>query len=147
MIPNKEWRQYIAVKQLLRGITSKHHHDFYCLNCLYSFRTENKLKSHNKVIKNNDFFNIVVPSNDTKILEFSQYQKSDKAPFIVAADLECSLEKIYGCKNKPKNSFTTKVGERILLFKRIEKKAWCIQRQRLCEKALWILKRKHSGDN
>ena len=101
MIPNKEWRQYIALKRLLRGITSKHHHDFYCLNCLYSFRTENKLKSHNKVFKNNDFFNIVVPSNDTKILEFNQYQKSDKAPFIVSADLECSLEKIYGCKNNP----------------------------------------------
>ena len=33
---------------LLRGITSKHHGDFYCLNYLHSFRTENKLKSHEK---------------------------------------------------------------------------------------------------
>ena len=77
MIPKKEWWHYVAVKQLpalLRGVTSKHDSDFYCLNCLYSFRTENKLKSHNKVFKNNDFFNIVVPSNDTKILEFNQYQ-------------------------------------------------------------------------
>ena len=42
MIPNKEkegWH-YLAVKKLstlLRGITSKHHGDFYCLNCLHSF--------------------------------------------------------------------------------------------------------------
>ena len=33
-------------------------------------------------------------SEDTKILEFNQYQKSDKAPFIIYADLECYIEKI-----------------------------------------------------
>ena len=37
-------------------------------------------------------------SNDTKILEFNQYQKSDKAPFIIYADLKCIIEKIDGCK-------------------------------------------------
>ena len=40
---------------LLRRITSKHHGDFYCLNCLHSCRTENKLKSHKKRCKNKDF--------------------------------------------------------------------------------------------
>ena len=35
---------------------------FYCLNCLRSFRTENKLKSHEKVCTNKDFCGIVVPS-------------------------------------------------------------------------------------
>ena len=30
-----------------------------------------------------------MPSKDTKILELNQYQKSDRAPFIVYADLEC----------------------------------------------------------
>ena len=34
-----------------------------------------------------------MPSEDTKILEFSQYQNSDKAPFIINVDLE-SLIKI-----------------------------------------------------
>ena len=34
--------------------TLKHHGDFYCLNYLNSFRTENKLKSHEKVCKNKD---------------------------------------------------------------------------------------------
>ena len=28
-----------------------------------------------------------MPSEDTKILEFNQYQKSDKAPFVIYADL------------------------------------------------------------
>ena len=37
-----------------------------------------------------------MPSEDTKILKLSQYQKSDEAPFIIYADLECILEKIDG---------------------------------------------------
>ena len=39
---------YLAVKELpalLRWITSKHDSDFYCLNCLHSFRTKKKLES------------------------------------------------------------------------------------------------------
>ena len=43
-----------------------------------SFRkqTENKLESYKKVCQNKDFCN-------TKILEFNQSQKSDKAPFVI----------------------------------------------------------------
>ena len=42
-----------------------------------------------------------MPSENFKILEFSQYGKSDKAPFIVHADLESLIGKIEGCKNNP----------------------------------------------
>ena len=48
-----------------------------------------------------------------KLLEFNQYQKSEKAPFIIYADLECIIEKTDGCKNNPENSSTTKVSEHI----------------------------------
>ena len=41
MIPNSEWQwYYLSVKKLLvllRGL-SKNNGDFYCLNCLYSFK-------------------------------------------------------------------------------------------------------------
>ena len=50
---------------------------------------------------------------DTKILEFNQYQKSDRAPFIIYADLESLIEKIGGCKNNPENSSTTKISKPI----------------------------------
>ena len=76
MIPNKEkgrWH-YFAVKKLstlLRGITLKHHGDFYCFNCLHSFRTENKLKSHEKGCKNKDLCEIVMPSKKNNMLEFN----------------------------------------------------------------------------
>ena len=73
MIPNeeKEGWHYLA-SALLHGITSKHEGDFYCLNCLHSFRTENKLKSHEKVCKNKDFCGIVMPSEKDQILKFNQ---------------------------------------------------------------------------
>ena len=73
----------------------------------------------------------MMPSGDTKILEFNQYQKSDKVQFIIYAVLECLIEKTDGCKDNPENSSTTKVGKHILLgfsmstmlsFKSIENK-------------------------
>ena len=54
-----------------------------------------------------------MPSEDTKILEFNQYQKSDKVIFIIYADLECLMEKTDGCKNNPEHSSITKVSEHI----------------------------------
>ena len=56
------------------------------------FATENKRESHKKVCENKEFCNvedtkIMLPSEDTKILEFNQYQKSDKAQFVIYADL------------------------------------------------------------
>ena len=63
--------------------------DFYCLNCLHFFATENKRESHKKVCENKHFCKTVMPSEDTKILEYYQYQKSDKAPFVIYAELEC----------------------------------------------------------
>ena len=52
-------------------------------------------------------------SEDTKILEFNQDQKSDKGPSISHADLECLIKKIGGCKHDPENLFTTKVVEHV----------------------------------
>ena len=49
IISNGEGWYYVAVKELfglLHGITSKYNGDFYCLNYLHFFRTENKFKSH-----------------------------------------------------------------------------------------------------
>ena len=58
---------------LLRGIACKRHDDFYCLNCFHSLATENTRDSHEKVCKNKHFCNVVMPFEDTKILEFNQY--------------------------------------------------------------------------
>ena len=52
----KDWH-YLVVKSLsglLRGITSNHDGYFYCLNCLHSCKTKEKLKRHEKVCKDHD---------------------------------------------------------------------------------------------
>ena len=54
MIPNGEGCHYLAVKKLsalLREITSKNNGHFYCLNCLHSFRTKDKLELHKQYVK------------------------------------------------------------------------------------------------
>ena len=47
----KNWHQLAVtrVPALLRGITSNHNGDFYCLNCSQSYSTKNKLKEHERV--------------------------------------------------------------------------------------------------
>ena len=54
-----------------------------------------------------------MPSENTKVLKFNEYQKSDKPPFIISTDLECITEKIDGWKNNPENSSTTKLSKHI----------------------------------
>ena len=52
MIPNGKGSHYLALNKLsalLRGVTSKYDGDFYCLTCFDSFRTKNKLESHEKI--------------------------------------------------------------------------------------------------
>ena len=55
IISNREKiRYYLAVKKLsalLRGITSRNNGDFYCLNCLHSFRIKNNLNYIKKYVK------------------------------------------------------------------------------------------------
>ena len=52
IISNREGWHYLPVKELsalLRGITSKDDDEFYNLNCLHSFKTKNRLESHEKL--------------------------------------------------------------------------------------------------
>ena len=49
----QKWHDLVVknLSRLLRGITSNHKEDFYCLNCFLSYRTENKLEAHKKYVK------------------------------------------------------------------------------------------------
>ena len=97
MIANGENQlHYLAVKKLpasLRGITSKHHRDLYCLKFPQSFVTEKSLNCKNGC-EQKDFCNVIMPFEDIKILKFNEYEKPDKVHFIIYADLECIIEKI-----------------------------------------------------
>ena len=68
---------YLAVKRippLLRGVSSTHDGDYYCLNCFHSYRTEEKLKAHEELCANNNFALI-------KIYFYYPWEKYIKKPF------------------------------------------------------------------
>ena len=68
------------------------------------FRTENKLKSHEKVCKNKQNCGIAIPSEKVNILDFNQNSKSDKMPYITYADIESLIKKTNGSVNILENS-------------------------------------------
>ena len=74
---------------LLRGISSKHVGDFYCLNCFHSNSTKDKLKKHENVCKKHDCCFVEKPKEHNKVSKYNQEEKSIKIPFITYAPLEC----------------------------------------------------------
>ena len=93
------------------GITGNNNGDFYCLNCFQSDTTVNKLKKHKKVCENHDYCYVEMPEEDNKILKYNQGEKFMKVAFIIIADLESLLEKMYTCYNNPEKSSTTKINK------------------------------------
>ena len=68
-----------------------------------------------KVCKKKDYFwngNCFANSRN-KILEFNQYIKSDKIPYIIYADIESLVKKIDHCKNNPEKLSARKIGKHI----------------------------------
>ena len=64
---------YLAVKSipgLLRGITSNHNGDYYCLNCFHAYTSENKLAKHEKICKDHEFCELRMPDDSNKILNY-----------------------------------------------------------------------------
>ena len=91
MISNGENWHCLVVKnlsELLRGITSNHKEDFYCLNCFHLYRTKNKLEAHKKICENHDYCHVEMPTKDNNIIKYNQGEKSIKLPIVIYADLE-----------------------------------------------------------
>ena len=114
MITNGENWHYLVVKSLpglLKGKTSSHKEDVYCLNCFCAYSTKNKLEEHKKICDNNKYCHVEMPNENNKIIKYNQGEKSIKSLFIIYADLECLLEKMSTCHNNPEESFTTEINK------------------------------------
>ena len=99
---------------LFTGITSINNGDFYCIICLHSYRTENKLKKYEKVCKDHDYCYVEMPNGNNKIIQYNHAEKSMKVPLIICLDLESLLEKMNICHDNPKKSSTTKINKHTL---------------------------------
>ena len=100
---------YLAIKSipaLLRGVTSTHNGDLYCLNCFHSYRTREALKKHEKLCYNNDPCAVSMPNAKNKYISSTPDKNSLRVPLLIYADIECSLMKIDSCENTSINSYT-----------------------------------------
>ena len=114
MITNGEKWHYLAVKKLsalLKGTTSKHDGDFYCLNCFSSFGTKNALEKLENGSKDHDYCYVEMPDKDNNILKYNLGEKCMKVPFAIYVDLEFLLENISFCYNDPNKLSTTKINK------------------------------------
>ena len=97
-----------SLSKLLRGKSSNHHGDFYCLNCFNSYSTKNRLKEHEELCNKHDSCHIEMPKWVEKILKYNPGEKSLKAPFAIYLDLECLLKKEQSYQNNPEKLYTEK---------------------------------------
>ena len=107
---NENWH-YLAVKsisRLFRGIASNHDGDFYCLNCMHSFRTDNALKKYERLCGNHDYCDIVMPSKDKNILKYNSGEKSLNVANLIYFDLESLSIKNHSSQNNLEQSYTEK---------------------------------------
>ena len=94
-----------SISELFRGITSSNNGDFYCLGCLYSFRTDNALKKHERLCDNHDYCHVEMPTEDNNTLKYNHGEKSLKVPWVIYADFECLLVEQQSCQNNPNDSY------------------------------------------
>ncbi|XP_070169355.1 uncharacterized protein [Polyergus mexicanus] len=74
----------------LSGRRNKSH---ICDRCMHYFRTSDKLSTHSVDCERMNECAIVLPTKDDKWLEFHNYSRKERLPFVVYADLECVLKK------------------------------------------------------
>ena len=60
-----------SLSKLFRRIISNPDRDFCYLNCLYSSRTDNALKKHERLCENNDYCCVEMPTKFNKILKYN----------------------------------------------------------------------------
>ena len=109
----KKWHYLVVnnLSRLLRGLTSNHNADFYCLNCFRSYRTKNKLEAHKKICENHDYCHVEMTIKGNNTIKYYHGEKSIKIPFTIYADLECLLEKMSTCQNNSNKSSTSKINK------------------------------------
>ncbi|XP_067208480.1 uncharacterized protein [Linepithema humile] len=66
---------------------------YICDRCLHYFYTQEKLSAHSIDCGKIKDCAVVLPSEDKKWLTFHHYSWKERLPFVVYADLECTLEK------------------------------------------------------
>ena len=80
MITDGKKCHYLTVKSLLRGIKSKRDGGFYCLNCLHSYSTRDRLKKHENVSRDHNYCYV-------EMLDIGNYDEGSNKGYILEVDI------------------------------------------------------------
>ena len=104
-------KHYCLVKNLSRLLSSqvsktkwKYH---ICTNCFNPFWCQESLNRHLEYCGKNEAVKITMPEKGTT-LDFKNYHRSEKVPFIVYADFECFTKPMHTCSPDDGRSYTKK---------------------------------------
>ncbi|XP_024879110.1 uncharacterized protein LOC112459306 [Temnothorax curvispinosus] len=82
------------LSRLVSSQLSRHNgRKYFCDRCLHYFRSSEKLEAHGVDCREINNCAIRLPSEDDKWLSFKNHSRKERVPFVVYADLECTLEK------------------------------------------------------
>lgn len=102
---------YCLIKDLNRFLsrTNKHRSQVYfCPYCLNGFYKESSLQKHQRYCSRHGAQRVELPVTDENdVLEFKDYEKTLKVPFVIYADFETINIKLNTCEPKPDQSATT----------------------------------------
>ena len=111
LIKDGENSHYCLVKNIsalfASQINNHDHKRYYCLNCFNGFKSPDSLDKHKEYCYNNECVKISMPPPNT-FLRFKNFRYSEKAPFVIYADLESLLKSMDNCDPDPNRSYTKK---------------------------------------
>ena len=110
LVTEKENKHYVLIKDFNRFMynqTKHEHRKHFCMHCLQCFSSERVLSNHKDIcIQVNGTQAIKMPQKDNNILKFNNFHKQQPVPFVIYADFEAITEKIHGCQQEGKKSYT-----------------------------------------
>ena len=102
-------KHYCLVKSIGRLLSSQaSNHDgklYFCLRCLNPFWCEKALNKHKEYCNEYEAVKIHLPKKGT-MLEFKNYHRLEKVPFLVYADFESFIKPLDTCEPNPQSSYT-----------------------------------------
>ena len=108
LIANEETNHFCWIKNMSKLLSKqKSNHNgkiYFCYRCLNSFPSVKSLNKHTEYCQNNEEVKIEMPFLEN--IQFKNFYKKQRVPFVVYADFECFTEKIDTCQPEEGKSFT-----------------------------------------
>jgi len=108
LIAQDENQHYCVIKSMSRLLynqaTKGHRERYYCLRCLNGYDSIDSLNKHKEYCQKHSPVKVGLPPKGTKI-EFRNYDRSMRVPFVIYADFEAFTEMLDTCQPNPDSSY------------------------------------------